>query len=558
MKKKAPIIILVISICVIMICAVIIGYSVISTRLAENDNIVRDDDEDDEDDEDEDDKDDDDKKHHDKEEAETQQIAADEDTEELLEGAIAALEGDEKDAVKALELFEAAAQQGNPDAQYIAGEMYLQGIGAEADMAKAADYIRQSYEKGLRRAYGIYAKMCFMGCESISQDYEKAAAIFHLLSDDDPEASYMLGLMHTFGMGVPTSYDTAASYLAKSAEQGYDGAEAFQETIASWVTGKESGGEQYIELQTAQSEVDYSGDLAEKINEYADTLAQSEEYAAFDAEKSAIEKIDISVAANITLFGKNNWLFMQNPNDGSSYHDYIGDNAFSEKEMASIAKRLTGQKEEAEAAGLEFVLLIIPNKEVIYSENMPTYIERVSETTRTDKLVEYLRNNTELEIIYPKDLYYQYKDEYQLYYQTDSHCNMQGSFVAVAELMNLKYQKNLSLEDARFDIHMNDYCGDLGVMLGRQDRYSTDRVYFLPASVAGEADRTSDSLLLIGDSFSEFLNTEFSYFFDGGVEHVMVMDYGYDYYNAQKSALSNTNANIVVWECAERYIDRLK
>ena len=204
------------------------------------------------------------------------------------------------------------------------------------------------------------------------------------------------------------------------------------------------------------------------------------------------------------------------------------------------------------------MLLIIPNKEIIYAENMPSYIERESEITRTDKLVEYLKNNTKLDIIYLKDIYNQYKDDYQLYYQTDTHYNMQGCFLAVAELMNQKYQKGLSLDNVRFDIHMNDYCGDLGVMLGRQDRYSTDRVYFLPASAAHEEDMTDGSLLLIGDSFSEFMNTEFSYYFDGGVEHIMIMDYGYDYYAATKAALSQTGSKLVVWECAERYIERLR
>ena len=549
MKKNTPVIVLIISICVIEICVIIIGYKAISDKVKKTDETVQDYQEEDNEEH----------KDEDEEKTEPPKRPADAQDEELLERAItAAAEGGEENELSALELFEAAAQQGNSDAQFFAGEMYLQGIGAQEDLGKAADYIQMSYEQGNKKAFDIYAKMCFMGCGSIAQDYEKAAAIFYLLSDEDAEASYMLGLMHTFGMGVPTAYDTAERYLIKSAEQGYEGAEAFHQTMAPWVTGAEDREIQYIQLPAPVSEIEYSGGLAEKLDEYAQTLAETETYAAFDEEKSAIEKMDISVASNITIFGKNNWLFMQNPNDGSSYHDYVGDNAFTEEEMASIAKRLTKQKEDAEKAGKEFALLIIPNKEVIYSENMPTYIERVSEVTRTDKLVEYLRSNTELDIVYPKELYNQCKDDYQLYYQTDSHCNMQGSFVAVAELMNLKYQKQLSLENTRFDIHKNNYCGDLGVMLGRQDRYSVDRVYFLPASSAGEEDRTEASLLLIGDSFSEFLNTEFSYFFDGGVEHVMVMDYGYDYYEAAKSALSQTDADLVVWECAERYIDRLR
>lgn len=554
MKKNWPLVILIISVCVTTVCVTIIGYKLLLEWVAFNnreEELVN---------KDEEDKEDDERSEVNENESETQKAPVDLETEEILEHAISlatAADGEE-DVSKALELFKEAAEEGNSDAQFFAGEMYLQGMGAEADIGKAAEYIKQAFDNGNRNAYSIYAKMSFMGAEGISQDYEKAAAIFHILSDDSAEASYMLGLMHTFGMGVPIAYDVAEEYLLKAEEQGYGAASAFHNVMQSWVTGEKSGTIEYAQLENTVLDVEYSEELREKVNEFAQALLQSEVYDAFLQEQAAIEKMDISIASNITLFGKNNWLFMQNPNDGSSYHDYIGDNAYTDKEMASIAKHLTEQKENIEAAGLEFVLLIIPNKEIIYDENMPSYIERVSNVTRTDKLVEYLKNNTELDIIYLKDIYNKYKDNYQLYYKTDSHCNMQGSFIAVAELMNLKYQKQLSLENVRFDIHMNNYCGDLGVMLGRQDRYSMDTVYFLPASCASEEDKTQETLLLVGDSFSEFLNTEASYFFNGGVEHVMIMDYGYDYYNATKSVLSQTNANIVLWECAERYIDRLK
>ena len=66
-------------------------------------------------------------------------------------------------------------------------------------------------------------------------------------------------------------------------------------------------------------------------------------------------------------------------------------------------------------------------------------------------------------------------------------------------------------------------------------------------------------MLLIGDSFSEFLNTQAGYYFNGGVNHLMVMNYSYDFYLATENALKgDTVPDVVVWECVERYIDRLK
>lgn len=555
MKKNAATIILIASICIIGICVLIIGYKLLSDwpRHDRENEIVQDDDNDDKD-----------RKKHDRKkddkEPETQTILTDLETEYLIEQAImlAMAESDEADISKALELFEQAASQGNSDAQYFAGEMYLQGIGADADTEKAADYIQQAFEQGNKKSFDIYAKLCFMGEGAVLQDYEKSAAIFYLLSGESAEAAYMLGLMHTFGMGVPIAFDIAEEYLTVAQDEGYESAAAFHEAMKKWNTGAKSEEWGYSDLEIVITNIEYDSDLNDLIEEYAHTLAQSEHYETFIQEKAAIENMDISVTSNITLFGKENWLFMQSSVDGSAYHDYIGDNTFTNEEMASIASKLVKQKEAVEAEGAEFVLLIIPNKEVIYADKMPTYIERVSEETRTDKLVAYLRDNTDLEIVYLKEAFENYKDRYQLYYKTDSHCNMQGSYVAVSELLNAQYGKQFTLDNIRFDIHMKDYCGDLGVMLGRNDRYSIDSVYFLPSAVVHEEDKVDASLMLIGDSFSEFINTQSTYFFNGGVEHLMIMDYNYDFYKATKSALTGTNSDLVVWECAERYIDRLK
>lgn len=477
----------------------------------------------------------------------------------LLQEALELAMAEEADAAAALALFEQAAELGNADALYFSGELYLQGIGTDRNTKKAASYFRQAYEKGNKNAFGIYAKFCFLGDGGIYQDYEKAAAIFSLLADEDAEAAYMLGVMHTFGMGVPADLEKAAAYLKDAEEAGYAQAADFSARLANLSLPVQAG-EASLQTEGIQIvQMQYEEDLQEQVAEYVSVLRQSEQYDAFLQEQTALANMDVGTAVTVALFGKDNWLFLQNPNDGESLHDYIGDNAYTEEEMAAIAKHLTEQKTAIEEKGSEFVLLIIPNKEVIYPENMPSYIERVSEVTKTDKLVEYLRANTDITIAYAKDSYNKYKNDYLLYYKTDTHCNMQGSFVALAELLNTRYDRQIGMEGTHFDIHMNNHCGDIAVMLGREDRYSRETVYFLPQTSVPESDRVEESLLLIGDSFSEFLNTQAGYYFNGGVNHVMIMNHSYNFYLATESALKgDTVPDVVVWECVERYIDRLK
>ena len=150
------------------------------------------------------------------------------------------------------------------------------------------------------------------------------------------------------------------------------------------------------------------------------------------------------------------------------------------------------------------------------------------------------------------------KDICQLYYTTDTHCNMLGCFLGLAELLKQEYGKTPILDVNNFDIHTTKYAGDIGVMIGREDRYAVDTVYFLPSHKVIEEDKVDASMILIGDSFSDFLKMESSYYFKNGVSHYMIMDYGYDYKKAYESALSSTDADIVVWECAERNLERLK
>lgn len=478
----------------------------------------------------------------------------------LLEKALAlAMSDAEEEHAEALVLFEQAAEQGNSDALYICGEMYLQGIGTDKDTKKAASYFQQAFEKGNKNAFDIYAKFCFLGDGNIYQDYEKAAAIFSLIAEENSEAAYMLGVMHTFGMGVPANFKKAITYLEQAEAAGYTKAAEFRTKLDSWKLEAQTGEAPLQTEEISIAEMQYEEALQEQIVEFVSKLKKSEQYNAFIREQEALMNMDVGTSTKVAIYGKDNWIYLQNPNDGDSLHDYIGDNAYTEEEMASIAGHLMEQKAAIEKRGSEFVLLIIPNKEVIYPENMPTYIKRVSEVTKTDKLVEYLKKNTDITIAYAKDSYNKYKNDYLLYYKTDTHCNMQGSFVALAEFLNVKYNKQIGLEGMHFDIHMNNHCGDIAVMLGRADRYSRETVYFLPQTSVPEADKVEDSLLLIGDSFSEFLYTQAGYYFKGGVNHQMIMNHSYNFYLATENALkSETIPDVVVWECVERYIDRLK
>lgn len=470
-----------------------------------------------------------------------------------------ALETDVK-SDETLSFMVKAAEEGNADAQYFAGEMFLQGIGTKQDIEKAAKYLKKAYDNGNEHAFAIYGKLCFMG-DGLRQNYEQAYEAFYNISEPTPEVHCAMGIMNIYGMGVRPDYEQARNYLSAAEMDGDIIAKTAKQSIKNAVYKRKPSEAEKIISKKEIKIVDYStkkSELTELVDTVYKKIMSQESYDRFIQELESISKMSPELVNKVAIFGNDNWIFFQNNADGTSYHDYVGDNAFSEKELTAIKKNLESQKQKAEEKGAKFILMIYPNKEIIYCDKMPSYITRESEVTRADKLVAYLRENSDIDIVYPKEQFMEQKDICQLYYTTDTHCNMLGCFLGLAELLKQEYGKSLILDVKNFDIHTTNYAGDISVMIGREDRYAVDTVYFLPSYKATEEDKVDSSMILIGDSFSDFLKIQSSYYFKSGVRHYMIMDYEYDYKKAYEAALSSGKADIIVWECAERNLERLK
>ena len=480
--------------------------------------------------------------------------------EKLIEAiAIAMSDKAEQDMDAAIQAFQEAASLGNGDAQYLLGQIYFQGIGTASDLPKAAEYFQKACGNGNVKAFKIYGKMLFLG-DGEKQNYDESASYFFSIASEDAEASYILGIMANLGMGVPRNADMAKQYIAMAVEMGYDKATAYQDKVFDG--GFPMDGTEHFKL-TAKQERTIHYDIGYEmlpvmIEEYCSLLEQTFLYDAFDKEIMQLYQIDKTGISMLSFFGNNGYLFHQNKNDGTSLHDYIGDNHFTENELKKIAVNLEAQKQWVESKGAKFILLLIPNKETLYPESLPAYIERVDTVTREDLLVAYLRENTDIEVVYTKDTLWENKDKLPLYYYTDTHANMIGSLFMVSDLFRECYGKIIEPELGKFDVHMEDYMGDLGKFAQSPDRYACDKVYYYPESSVGETEKINSSIMLVGDSFSEFINIEAAYYLNGGVDHRMITEYDYSYHNATQAGFASSNPEYVVWECVERYLDRLK
>lgn len=110
---------------------------------------------------------------------------------------------------------------------------------------------------------------------------------------------------------------------------------------------------------------------------------------------------------------------------------------YTKEQLKAITDNLLVTKRALERQGIEFVLFIAPNKETIYPEKLPDYYEFQDEESSTEQLIKYLRENTDIRIVYPYKELIKAKEnrpDLTLYRQTDTHWNKAGAYIGAVSL----------------------------------------------------------------------------------------------------------------------------
>lgn len=94
--------------------------------------------------------------------------------------------------------------------------------------------------------------------------------------------------------------------------------------------------------------------------------------------------------------GRNNFLFeIRDTDTGYDFlEDYIGQAAFTEKESEAILSELCRREKYYEEKGAEYLLVVLPNAQTVYSEYMPGYLGSISKNTRLSRLGDYIATHT--------------------------------------------------------------------------------------------------------------------------------------------------------------------
>jgi len=254
------------------------------------------------------------------------------------------------------------------------------------------------------------------------------------------------------------------------------------------------------------------------------------------------------------LMGKEGWVFYKVENDGSPIEDYRGTNHYLDVELEEIADNLTKQRDYLAGLGIRMVVELNPNKETVYAEYMPDSIYRMTEVSRQDLLVEYLKANTDLEIVYTKEEIIAAKEVMPVYYKYDTHWNLGGAYIGVQNLLRQLNGTYHGIEDAEFDMAENKefYIRDLLGISNMDDYFPADMFYLLKPESYDHGQWVDANILLVGDSFSEYIKVIMQDNYCPQIDYISALDFQPEMIGTEYEP------QIVVVECVERYLDRLK
>lgn len=302
---------------------------------------------------------------------------------------------------------------------------------------------------------------------------------------------------------------------------------------------------------------------------FNDHLAFKNSLVAFG--KMADIKVFGEVTSDTVLMGKDGWMFYKVKGEYEDcMADYQGTNQYPEERLEKFAGLLEQADQNLAVRDIKLIIYIVPNKEQVYSEYMPSGIKVVNEESKADCLYAYLKEHVEADVYYPLEEFRRAKDDWcQIYRKYDTHWNDMGAFLA-AQMMIRDIDGDRFGPEDYMDYEIEDkgtFSGDLATMLNLQ-RYYNDDPFLKVAGYREEVSYTMDDqneretvthyssdvqdddrkILICRDSFGVHM----AEYFAKNYPDITLIDYRTEDCAA---GVLERGPDVVVIEVAERYTD---
>lgn len=180
-------------------------------------------------------------------------------------------------------------------------------------------------------------------------------------------------------------------------------------------------------------------------------------------------------------FGKDGWMFFVGETAREAFENR---NPLTPEQLAKMKEVLVARRDWLKKRGIHFYLIFPPMAYSVYEENLGPRLFRHNKKSKLDQLLEYLKTNTDLDVIdiYTPIMQAKKKYPYELYYKTDVHWNYVGAYVAYRAMIDYMKKDFPEIGDALefkdiFWFQFDDHIGVLLKLIALED-YLTNHECF--------------------------------------------------------------------------------
>lgn len=275
-----------------------------------------------------------------------------------------------------------------------------------------------------------------------------------------------------------------------------------------------------------------------------------------------------------TILSKEDWLIYT---DEISIQDFQNTLPLTDGQLEQIYSNLEYLNGFLQSKGITLLVVIPPNKNTIYPENMPEEIPVIGAKSRLDQVIAYQNEHHGIEILDLRQVFLKAKKDNQVYLATDSHWNLYGAFLAYQEILNKLHEKLPDLEPygvnnfeflpagkgsgdlsgiAKIKVYEDyyklEYKGLDGIKINQVKYYfSNDKSKQIPLDIYYSNDESLPDLYVYHDSFGNALKNYLPLNFHRTIFLRQL------YNDLEFDQIESENPNIVLIEFTERYLSFL-
>jgi alginate O-acetyltransferase complex protein AlgJ len=171
-----------------------------------------------------------------------------------------------------------------------------------------------------------------------------------------------------------------------------------------------------------------------------------------------------------TLQGEHGWLYWAKE---GMVENYTGQAQFDQKDLQGWQKLLEARRDWLAQRGGKYIFVVAPNKESIYPEYLPKWVVKKNRPGKLDEFLAYMCQHSTVPVLDLRPALIAAKAQGPTYFQTDTHWNSFGAFVAYQGLINALQKQIPDLKPLGLDCFTRKPSiargGDLAVCIGQED-----------------------------------------------------------------------------------------